>query len=263
MLEGYLEKEDIKKKINVRARNLPTMIFSKANTEIKKIMGTEEDLNFSIMAKGVEDHYLNAAAAAENPKAREEAMTKSMLNSLEEDKREIAVAIRDLETGNSFSPEAEEEMRIFREKYEKEEGVSMLEIILRAAKYYKNHIDLAGRLDNGSKVFLKEENHSGIIEPLLIHLLGDQIEVNPVNPEGKTTLEKLGGTLEPSERVKISIQRISNAEPVIIEFGFRGKRYSLEINGKDDILTKSVKLLEKIGIATKVLERKRSEFTKS
>lgn len=230
--------------VNVRARELPTGILSEDGVNIKEIMReskTTKDVN--LISPNIREQYKQAVLGSEGSTwQKENAGVEVFIGIMQSNLKELGRALDDLSQSNNLSEEAMRETERFKVKQKAENGMSMLEVVLRMVKNIGNYTEVTNRLKSGTKAFIHEVNHSGFIEPFLIYLLDEQVRENPIAADGKSDLEKLGGGFEPNESVRISIKREEKDGLVKLHFKFRGKEYEID----DKKLMQSKALLDLI-----------------
>ncbi|HEY4494962.1 MAG TPA: histidine phosphatase family protein [Patescibacteria group bacterium] len=260
--EGFEDNSfmDVSKKsdIKVRVRNLSSGILSKDGTIVENILKEgESSKDINLISPAIREHYKQAVLAASDSNwDKENAGVNAFIEIMESEMKELDITLQELERGEEFSEEAEKEINAFKNRQFEADGISMLEVALRMSKHFNKYIESTKRFDDNSKILLYEVNHAGFIEPELAYLLREQINQDPVNPDGNNILEKLGGAFQPSEAVKISIKREDDEAPAEVAFDLRGKSYSLTIDGKTDIFNKSERLLKAISISDKILTKR-------
>lgn len=102
--------------------------------------------------------------------------------------------------------------------------VSPREVATRLANLVEKYVRMVSKLKNGSSVDFVHVSHSGTIEPFLQQVIGNEIEQNPINPEGKTFLEKMGGMINFLEEFEVDIKTNEN-DDVAVELTFRGHKF--------------------------------------
>lgn len=261
--EGYKENPTVKNKeaVKVRIKKLSSGILSESGTVIKDILkDTENTKDLNLISPDIREKYKEAVLAApDSDWEKENAGVNAFIEILESEIRSIPTALHELDSNQDFSEQALQEIEALKTKQLNSGGISILEVALRMGSHLEKYARLTQHLKNESKVFFYEVNHSGFIEPDLVYLLKEQIESNPVNPDGQTILEKIGGAFEPSEGVKISIKREQRDGSAMMIFEIRGKQYTLEVSGQTDKLTKSKRLLDAVGISEKILSQRHGE----
>jgi hypothetical protein len=260
--EGYENNPTVEqpngRDIKLRVRQLSSGILSEGGTNIEEILkDAEASKDVNLISPDIRERYKEAVLAApDSDWDKENAGANAFVQMMQTDMAELPTAFKELESGQEFSEQARQEIAAFKQKQLDVGGISMLEVALRMGSHLEKYVRLTKHLNNDSKVFLYEVNHSGFIEPDLAYLLRDQIESDPVSPDGQSTLEKMGGAFQPSEDVKISIKREGREQPVQVLFGLRGKQYSLVVDGRSDILTRSRKLVKELSVADEVLNNR-------
>jgi broad specificity phosphatase PhoE len=101
------------------------------------------------------------------------------------------------------------------------------EIAADMAKHVLTHIKMTERYYNGSKVDLINGTHRFCIEPFLKEAIGEEIEKNPVNPKGKTFVEKLGGSMDFGQGFEIDTV-IDSQGRKSVKLLLRGKEYPVD-----------------------------------
>lgn len=245
MKEGFEGNETVQQgEVNVRARELPTGILSEDGVNIEEIMKESKvtkDVN--LISPNIREQYKQAVLGSEGSTwQKENAGVDVFIGIMQSNLKELEHTLDDLSRSKNLSEEAMRDIERFKVKQKAENGMSMLEVVLRMAKSIRNYTEVTNRLKSGTKAFIHEVNHSGFIEPFLIYLLNEQVRENPIVADGKSDLEKLGGGFEPNEGVRISIKREEKDGPVKLHFKFRGKEYEID----DKKLTQSNALLDLI-----------------
>lgn len=106
------------------------------------------------------------------------------------------------------------------------ESISPYEIASRFAKHALTHTKMTERYYSGSKVDMINASHGSIMEPFVAFALGDQIEKDPVNSEGKNLVEKMGGAFTTAESFEIDTS-INEEGKKTLKVKLRGKEYDL------------------------------------
>lgn len=243
--DGFLSNESlVSDTVNVRVRELPTGVHSVEGTNIERIMSeTDMSKDLNLISPRIREQYKLAVEGKEGSSwDKENAGVQLFIDLMESNLESLSHVIKDLSDSKEFTNEARIEIENLKKLQKDEGGMSMLEVVLRMSKHLQNYIEVTNRLRTNTKGYIYEVNHSGFIEPLLVYLLKKQIKENPVNSEGKTDLEKIGGGFKPNETVRISIKRQEKDSAPIIRFELRGKTYELETEN-DSILLRSEQLL--------------------
>lgn len=102
--------------------------------------------------------------------------------------------------------------------------ISPKEAAARLANLVEKYVRMVSRLKNGSSVDFVHVSHSGTIEPFLQQVIGNEIEQNPIDPKGKTFLEKMGGMINFLEEFEVDIKTDEN-DNVAVELTFRGRNF--------------------------------------
>jgi len=116
------------------------------------------------------------------------------------------------------------------------ETKSIYEIGSRIAKSIKKHIKLLERMQDDD-LNIDLVSHGGLLEPALYTLIGDQVEDDPINPEGKSFLEKMGGKLTHTEGFHIDIEQ--NGKDISVKISLRGHEYSIPVEKIYSIIQKA------------------------
>ncbi len=243
--------DDEKKKVNLRVRDLPTGVISKEGVIVKKIMNeSSESKDVNLISPQIRQAYKEATEkSASSSLKKENAGVALWIKYLMDDLDYLKKIIDKTDGSKENSDKEESIIKNFKDKQVKEDGISVLEVVLRMTEHFKKYVEASNRLKNDSKVFVYDVNHAGFIEPFLVYLLQDQIEEDPVCSDGSDILEKMGGAFEPNEAVNISIKRKEKNGKVSIKFRLRGKEYDLDVEPDKNIFTKSGNLLKEITIA--------------
>lgn len=106
------------------------------------------------------------------------------------------------------------------------ESISPYEIASRFAKHVLTHTKMTEKYYSGSKVDMINASHGSIMEPFVAFALSDQIEKDPVNPEGKTLVEKMGGAFATAEAFEVDTMIDEQGEKTL-KVKLRGKEYDL------------------------------------
>jgi hypothetical protein len=245
MKEGFGQNETLPQdSVNVRVRELPTGILSVDGVEIDEIMkqsDSSKDLN--LISPRIREQYKKAVQGKEGSSwDKENAGVQAFIDLMEANVALLRPVVAELTQGKELSDEAKSTLEQFKNEQKEAGGMSMLEVVLRMSKHLGNYTEVTNRLKNDTKGYIHEVNHSGFIEPMLVYLIKDKIEADPLKAESMTTLEKMGGGFEPNEKVNIHITREKKNDTPILTFTLRGKTYHLDANR----LSESTKLLDLI-----------------
>ncbi len=132
--------------------------------------------------------------------------------------------------------------------------MSPYEMACRIAKSVSEHSRMAERLYKGSRENLFNGSHSPIVEVFLATALKEDIEKDPVNPEGKTLMEKMGGQFKTAEQFEVDTVIDDKGEKTL-KVKFRDKEYDLS----EEKLEKMVSYLDKEELRKEKKEREKSE----
>ena len=247
---GLMEnKNSNRNTVNVRVKNLPTGILSTGGVNIEKIMEeTDQTKDINLISPHIRELYKQAVQSTQGSTwEKENAGVELFINLMKSNVASLKHTINDLGSLDDLSEEAKMEIEKFKSTQQKEGGMSIIEVVLRMVKHLQNYTKATNKFKNDTKIFIHEVNHSGFIEPFLIYLLDKEISENPINANGRSALEKIGGGFEPNESIGISIKRKEKGGKVEISFKLRDKVYYLDINDKlHNKITQSEKLLNLI-----------------
>lgn len=98
----------------------------------------------------------------------------------------------------------------------------------RAANFIYRQARMIGRLKDGSRVNLEDASHTPTLDVFVLKAMKDEIERNPVNPEGKTLIEKMGGGFETADEFSIRAQTDQSGR-LSANMVFRGKEWPLSL----------------------------------
>lgn len=247
--EGFLNNKTFRSDtVNIRVRELPTGVHSSEGVNIKKILGeSDASKDVNLISQHIREQYKLAVQNKEGSSwKKESAGVELFINLMQSNLKVLERVINDLKSG-VLSEEAKKEIEKFKADQKNEGGMSILEVVLRMAKHLQNYTKVTNKLKSDTKVYIHEVSHSGFIEPFLIYLLNKKIIDNPINPDGKTDLEKLGGGFKPNEKLRINIERQERGGPVKLSFQLRGRTYKMEIDDtNNNKLAQSEELLNLI-----------------
>lgn len=108
------------------------------------------------------------------------------------------------------------------------ESLSAKEWAEQAASLFYRHIRMAGRLKDGSKVNLEEASHGGYLDAFLADGFKEQIEKDPVNPQGETIIAKMGGDIQMADQFQIDTKTDSGGR-LSAKLLLRGKEYPVNL----------------------------------
>jgi len=117
----------------------------------------------------------------------------------------------------------------FGEKRPDPDTLSPKEMASRVAKVLFDQIRMIGRLKPGSKVNLADASHTPVLDIFVLIAFKDQIEQDPINPEGKTLVEKMGGMFKTADGFEVKAKTDSEGNLSAKVF-FRGKKYNIDLN---------------------------------
>lgn len=109
-----------------------------------------------------------------------------------------------------------------------DESSSADELAERAANLFYRQIRMAGRLNSGSKINLENASHSPTLDVFVARAFQEQIGNDPVNPNGSSTLEKMGGSLKEADNFQIHAKTDENGR-LTASLAFRGKEYPVNL----------------------------------
>ena len=118
----------------------------------------------------------------------------------------------------------------FQDQRPDQDTISPKEMASKIAKRVLVQSKIAKRLYSGSKVDFIQITGSTPFFPLLKELISDEVDVNPVNPEGKNFTEKIGGTWDFGEGVTIEANTNEHGELQPLKVSFRGKEYVVDLD---------------------------------
>lgn len=108
------------------------------------------------------------------------------------------------------------------------ESLSAKEWAEQAASLFYRHIKMAGRLKEGSRVNLEEASHGGSLDAFFADAFREQIENDPVSPEGETIIAKMGGDIQMGEQFQIDT-KTDDAGRLSAKLLFRNKEYPVNL----------------------------------
>lgn len=116
----------------------------------------------------------------------------------------------------------------YRDRPYDKDSLSAREMANRAAELFYRHIRLGGRLKDGSRVNLEEVSHTPTLDMFVAEAFREQIEMDPVNPEGSSPFQKMGGGFKEAEQFQILAKTDENGR-LSAQFLFRGKVYPVNL----------------------------------
>jgi len=117
----------------------------------------------------------------------------------------------------------------FNEERPHETTLSPKEMASRVGKVVYDQIRMIGRLKSGSKVNLADASHFPTLDTFIATFLKDKIEENPINPEGKTLVEKMGGPSDTAEGFEIKVNTDEQGK-LSAKISFREKEYEVDMS---------------------------------
>ena len=96
----------------------------------------------------------------------------------------------------------------------------------RAGNLIDREIRMVGKLNSGSKINLENASHSPTLDVFVAKALYKEIQNDPVNPEGTTIIEKMGGGFKEGENFQIKARTDANGR-LTATATFRGKEYPI------------------------------------
>jgi len=106
--------------------------------------------------------------------------------------------------------------------------ISGKEMAERTAHDIYREIEMAGRLNDGSKIAIENASHTLPIEVFLMEAMGDEIEKDPVNPEGTDAYDRMGGSFGPADDYEIVAKTDENGR-LTATMHLRGKEYRVNL----------------------------------
>jgi len=113
--------------------------------------------------------------------------------------------------------------------------ISPYEMACRTAKNIFTHNKMAERYRAGSKVDMVNGSHSPTLDVFIATALEEQIEKNPINPEGKDLIEKMGGKFKTAEGFEVNTIIDGEGKKSLI-LKFRGKEFPLDENKLEEMV---------------------------
>jgi len=117
----------------------------------------------------------------------------------------------------------------FNEERPHQTTLSPKEMASRVGKVLYNQIRMIGRLKSGSKVNLADASHTPTLDVFIASFLKDKIEQDPINPEGQTLVEKMGGAFVTAEGFDIKVNTDDEGK-LSAKIIFREKEYEIDMN---------------------------------
>ncbi len=117
----------------------------------------------------------------------------------------------------------------FNEKRPDPTTLSPKEMASRVGKVLYDQIRMIGRLKAGSRVNLADASHFPTLDVFIASFLKDKIEQDPVNPEGKTLVEKMGGPSDTAEGFEIKVNTDKQGK-LSAKISFREKEYEVNMS---------------------------------
>lgn len=109
------------------------------------------------------------------------------------------------------------------------DSISAGDMANRAANLIYRHIRMAGRLKDGSRANLEYASHTPTLDMFVADAFKDQIESDPINPDGTNTIQKMGGGFKEAEEFQIRA-KTDTAGVLSATFTFRGKEYEVNLD---------------------------------
>lgn len=103
------------------------------------------------------------------------------------------------------------------------------------AKNVLTHSKMAERYRTGSKVDMVNGSHSPTLDVFIATALKEQIEKEPINPEGQNLTEKMGGRFKTAEGFEVDTIIDSESKKSLI-LKFRGKEFPLDENKLEEMV---------------------------
>jgi len=117
----------------------------------------------------------------------------------------------------------------FNEKRPDLTTLSPKEMASRVGKVLYDQIRLIGRLKSGSKVNLADASHFPTLDVFIATFLKDKIEQDPIDAEGETVVEKMGGPSDTAEGFEIKVNTDEQGK-LSAKISFRGKEYEVDMS---------------------------------
>ncbi len=117
----------------------------------------------------------------------------------------------------------------FGEKRPDKTTLSPKEMASRVAEVLLLQIRTIGRLKSGSKVNLADASHSPTLDVFIAEFLKEQIEEDPINPQGESLVEKMGGTFKMAEGFEVHVKTDEQGK-LSADLSFRGKKYNVDVD---------------------------------
>jgi len=117
----------------------------------------------------------------------------------------------------------------FNEERPDQTTLSPKEMASRVGKVIYDQIRLIGRLKSGSEVNLVDASHSPTLDVFIASFLKNKIEQDPVDLEGETLVEKMGGAFSVAEGFDIKV-KTDEQRKLTAKINFRGKEYEIDMN---------------------------------
>jgi len=122
--------------------------------------------------------------------------------------------------------------------------MSPYEMASRVARNVLTHSKMTERYYNDSKIDLINGSHSPTLDVFIATTLKEEIEKDPINPEGKNITEKMGGRFKTAEQFEVDTT-IDNEGKKALEVKFRGKEYDLAKRKLEEMVSDLEKIEEK------------------
>ncbi len=102
------------------------------------------------------------------------------------------------------------------------------ELASAIAKLIMRYMRVSPRLPSDTEVTLVNITHLPTLMSFLKNTIGQEIEQNPINPKGENFVEKIGGPINPAERITLKVHR-ENPENLKITIQLRGKEFPIDL----------------------------------
>jgi len=121
------------------------------------------------------------------------------------------------------------------------DSISAGDMANRTANLVYRHIRMAGRLKDGSRANLEYASHTPTLDMFVADAFKDQIEKDPMKPDGTNTIQKMGGGFKEAEEFQIRA-KTDTTGMLSATFSFRDKEYQVDL---EKLKTMSEAWLEK------------------
>ena len=94
------------------------------------------------------------------------------------------------------------------------------------AKHVMRLVEASSKLPSDTEVAFVNVTHLPTLLAFLKNTIGQVVEQNPINPEGKNFAEKIGGPIDPAEHITLKMHR-ENPDDYNIIIQIRGKEFPI------------------------------------